>query len=107
MNHLVRDLYPAIVSGAVVGAIVGLYSALSGVSEWFRGFGLFLVGWSLFVLSRGLLAIVVLPFVLLEIVIAATLPFILAYAGAHWLGMVIAKRASTTKSDVAAKEAGD
>jgi hypothetical protein len=103
MDQLLRDLYPAIFSGAVVGAIIGLYSGFAGVSEWFRGFAFFLLGWSLFVLSRGLPAIIVLPFVLIEVVVGGTLPFILAYASANWLGRTIARRTSTTENSSGGK----
>jgi len=97
--NLFRDLFPAIMSGAALGAFAGLYAGYSGGTAFTRGLGLFLIGWSLFVVSRGLLAVFVLPIVLLEVVIGGFLPFAIAYPCFRWLGVAIGRRTSMADTD--------
>jgi ABC-type uncharacterized transport system permease subunit len=83
------------ISAVTVGACAGLYSGYAGVQGFWRGYGILILGWSVFVLSRGLVAIFLLPFVLVEVVVGSFLPFVAVYLCFDWFGAAIARRALT------------
>lgn len=92
-------LYPAMISAVAVGACAGLHSGYASAQGFWRGYGILILGWSLFVLSRGLVAIFLLPFVLVEVVIGSFLPFVVVYLCFYWLGAAIVRRASIPATD--------